>query len=54
MTAIHGGAVTLAEAADAFLFSPRTASPNTRRAYVGVIDGLAAKLGGLAARRCAW
>jgi hypothetical protein len=45
VTAIHGGAVTLAEAADAFLSSPRVASPNTRRAYAGVIDRLAAKLG---------
>jgi len=35
------------EAADAFLSLPRTASPNTRRAYVGVIDGLAAELGPL-------
>jgi hypothetical protein len=33
VTAIRGGAVTLAEAADAFLSSPRAASPNTRRAY---------------------
>ena len=45
VTAIRGGAVTLAEAADAFLSSPRAASPNTRRAYVGVIDRLAAELG---------
>ena len=43
--AVRGGAVTLAEAADAFLSSPRTASPNTRRAYAGVIDRLAAELG---------
>jgi len=27
------------------LSSPRTASPNTRRAYAGVIDRLAAELG---------
>jgi hypothetical protein len=45
VTAIRGGAVTLAAAADAFLSSPRTASPNTRRAYAGVIDRLAAELG---------
>ena len=45
VTAIRGGAVTLAEAADAFLSSPRAASPNTRRAYAGVIDRLAAELG---------
>ncbi len=42
--AIPGG-VTLAEAADAFLSSPRAASPNTRRAYAGVLDRLAADLG---------
>jgi len=45
VTAIRGGAVTLAEAADAFLSSPRAASPNTRRAYAGVLDRLAAELG---------
>jgi Phage integrase family len=45
VTAIRRGAVTLAEAADAFLSSPRAASPNTRRAYAGVIDRLAAELG---------
>jgi hypothetical protein len=45
VTAICGGAVTLAEAADAFLSSPRAASPNTRRAYAGVIDRLAAEPG---------
>jgi len=45
MTAIRGGAVTLAEAADAFLSSPRVGSPNTRRAYSGVLDHLAAELG---------
>jgi hypothetical protein len=45
VTAIRGGAATLAEAADAFLSSPRAASPNTRRAYAGVLDRLAAELG---------
>jgi len=46
VTAIRGGAVvTLTEAADAFLSSPRAASPNTRRAYAGVLDRLAAELG---------
>jgi len=45
VTAIRGGAVTLAEAADAFLSSPRAGSPNTRRAYAGVLDRLAAELG---------
>jgi hypothetical protein len=43
--AIRGDAVTLAEAADAFLSSPRAANPNTRRAYASVIDRLAAELG---------
>lgn len=42
---IRSGAVTLAEAADAFLSSPRLASPNTRRAYAGVLDRLVAELG---------
>jgi integrase len=41
----RGRTVTLAEAADAFLSSPRVASANTRRAYAGVIDRLAAELG---------
>jgi len=45
VTAIRGSAVTLAEAAGAFLSSPRAASPNTRRAYAGVLDRLAAELG---------
>jgi integrase len=45
VTAIRGGAVTIAEAADAFLSSPRAASPNTRRAYAGVLDRLTAELG---------
>jgi integrase len=45
VTAIRGGTVTLAEAADAFLSSPRADSPNTRRAYAGVLDRLAAELG---------
>jgi hypothetical protein len=42
---IRGGAVTIAEAADAFLSSPRVDSPNTRRAYAGVLDRLAAEVG---------
>jgi hypothetical protein len=45
VTAIRSGAVTLAAAADAFLSLPRTASPNTRRPYAGVIDRLAPELG---------
>jgi integrase len=44
-TPIRGGAVTLADAADAFLSSPRVASPNTRRAYTGVLDSLVPELG---------
>jgi hypothetical protein len=45
VAAIRSGAVTLAEAADAFLSSPRAAAPNTCRAYAGVLDRLAAGLG---------
>jgi hypothetical protein len=45
VTAIRGDGVTLADAADAFLSFPRVASPNTRRAYTGVLDRLAADLG---------
>ena len=41
--AIPGG-ITLAEAADAFLSSPGAASPNTRRAYAGVLERLTADL----------
>jgi hypothetical protein len=39
------GAVTLVEAADEFLSSPRAASPRTRRTYFGVLDRLSAELG---------
>jgi integrase len=45
VAATRSSAVTVAEAADAFLSSPRAASPNTRRAYAGVIDRLAAEIG---------
>jgi integrase len=38
-------AITIAEAADEFLSSSRIASPNTRRAYSGVLDHLTADLG---------
>jgi len=41
-----GAGVTLQAAADAFLSSPRCENANTRRAYAGVIDKLAAELGG--------
>jgi len=40
VTPIQGVDVTIAGAADAFLSSPRVASPNTRRAYAGVLDRL--------------
>ena len=42
----RGAGVTLQAAADAFLSSPRCEHANTRRAYAGVIDKLAAELGG--------
>ena len=45
VTAIRGAGVTLQAAADAFLSSPRCENANTRRAYAGVIDKLAAELG---------
>jgi integrase len=45
VTAARGGDITLAESADAFLSSPRVGSPNTRRAYAGVLDRLAGELG---------
>jgi hypothetical protein len=45
VTGIRGGNVTLAEAADAFLSSPRVDSPNTHRAYASVLDHLAAEIG---------
>jgi integrase len=45
VTAIHGGAITLTAAADAFLSTPRMSNPNTRRAYAGAIDRAIAVLG---------
>jgi len=45
VTAIRSGAVTVADAVGAFLASPRTASPNTHRAYASVLDRLGAELG---------
>jgi len=41
VTAARGGGITIAEAADAFLSSPRAAAPSTRR----VLDRMAAELG---------
>ncbi|MFI6743886.1 hypothetical protein ACIBI9_64420 [Nonomuraea sp. NPDC050451] len=40
-----GEHVTLAAAADAFLATPRTANPNTHRAYASAIDRAIALLG---------
>jgi integrase len=45
VSAIHGGAITLTAAADAFLSTPRMSNPNTRRAYAGAIDQAIAVLG---------
>ncbi|MDP9868912.1 MULTISPECIES: hypothetical protein [Streptosporangium] len=45
ITALHGGGVTLAEAADAFLATARTANPNTHHAYASAIDRTIERLG---------
>ncbi|MFI7640463.1 hypothetical protein [Nonomuraea sp. NPDC049400] len=45
VTALRGGGVSLAAAADAFLATPRTANPNTHRAYASAIDRVIALLG---------
>ncbi|MFD1932256.1 hypothetical protein ACFSKW_12300 [Nonomuraea mangrovi] len=45
ITALRGGHVTLAAAADAFLATPRAANPNTHRAYASAIDRTIALLG---------
>ncbi|MBB5781944.1 tyrosine-type recombinase/integrase [Nonomuraea jabiensis] len=45
VSALRGGHVTLAAAADAFLATARTANPNTRRAYASAIDRVIALLG---------
>jgi hypothetical protein len=45
ITALRGGGVSLAAAADAFLATPRTANPNTHRAYASAIDRTIALLG---------
>lgn len=47
VSAIHGGAITLTAASDAFLSTPRMSNPNTRRAYAGAIDRAIAVLGQL-------
>ncbi|MGS2648298.1 hypothetical protein [Streptosporangium sp. LJ11] len=45
VSALRGGGVDLAAAADAFLSTPRLANPNTHRAYAGAIDRTVAVLG---------
>ncbi|MEQ4724297.1 site-specific integrase [Nonomuraea sp. B19D2] len=45
VAALRGGYITLAEAADAFLATSRTANPNTHRAYASAIDRVTALLG---------
>jgi hypothetical protein len=45
VAALHGGGVSLAAAADAFLSTPRTANPNTHRAYASAIDRTITRLG---------
>ncbi|MEU3169583.1 site-specific integrase [Streptosporangium sp. NPDC006930] len=45
VTALRGGGVSLAAAADAFLATPRTANPNTHRSYASAIDRVTALLG---------
>ncbi|MGW4667196.1 tyrosine-type recombinase/integrase, partial [Streptosporangium sandarakinum] len=45
VTALRGGGVSLAAAADAFLATPCTANSNTHRAYASAIDRVAALLG---------
>ncbi|MEU7990633.1 hypothetical protein AB0B56_37835 [Streptosporangium canum] len=45
IAALRGGHVTLAAAADAFLATPRTANPNTHRAYASAVDRVIALLG---------
>lgn len=45
VAALRGGDVTLAATADAFLATPRTANPNTHRAYASATDRTIALLG---------
>ncbi len=42
---VAGQAVTVGDAVDVFLSSPRCANPNTRRAYGGVLDHLVGEMG---------
>ena len=46
ITALRGGGVTRAEAADDFLSTHRVANPNTHRAYASAIDRTIAQVGG--------
>ncbi|MGI5290595.1 tyrosine-type recombinase/integrase [Nonomuraea polychroma] len=45
ISALRGGHITLAAAADAFLATPRTANPNTHRAYASAIDRVTTLVG---------
>ncbi|MGI5490345.1 tyrosine-type recombinase/integrase [Microtetraspora malaysiensis] len=45
ISALRGRHITLAAAADAFLATPRTANPNTHRAYASAIDRVTTLLG---------
>lgn len=45
VTALRGEHVSLAAAADVFLATPRTANPDTHRAYASTIDRVTALLG---------
>ncbi|MFI6741641.1 hypothetical protein ACIBI9_52765 [Nonomuraea sp. NPDC050451] len=45
ITALRGGHVTLAAAADAFLATRRTSNLNTHRAYASAVDRVIALLG---------
>jgi integrase len=46
ITPLHGDGITLAEASDEYLSTPRVANPNTHRAYASAIDRTITELGG--------
>jgi hypothetical protein len=50
VTALRGGGVALADAADEFLSTHRVANPNTHRTYASAIDRTIAAVGGPARR----
>ncbi|GLY76067.1 hypothetical protein [Actinoallomurus iriomotensis] len=50
VTALRGGGVTLADAADEFLSTHRVANLNTHRAYASAVDRTIAAVGGGARR----